>query len=164
MINKINALILRAQSTEYAGERRNAYSLAKRLIFKNNLQNNYKFNIKKEIKENEYLYYKLVSKGCGCDMQLIKNNTYRFTGYKKELDFLFKNEKKYVQLRDLNLQYLMSLSPNYVYENLMYWIAGYAVGITQGKTHVSSRCLPYTPMASDNYCRGVDDGLRARMK
>lgn len=156
----IDSLIRKAQITPYVGERQNAYSLAKRLIFKNNLQNNYKIIIKKSIDRYLYLFYQIICPAYNCKIKFVENTDYLFIGYKNQLNFIFSLETCYMSLKDLNLIYLTELSSNYIYENLIYWIAGFAVGITYGKSRVNSYRLPYTPMGSDNYCRGVADGWK----
>lgn len=155
---RIDNLIQKARITPYDGERRNAYSLAKRLIFKNNLQYDYPLKINKLCDEYTYLFYKIVCPVYACKIQSSGDDTYTFIGYKKQLDILLNFDCIYKKSKDENLLYLSRLSSHYIHENLMCWTAGFAVGITHGKSRVNNSDMPFTPMSSDNYCRGVSDG------
>lgn len=161
---KIKTLLYKACITPYAGERRNAYSLAKRLIFKNNLQYNYPLKINKAFDAYVYLFYKIVCPVYNCKIQVSRDNIYTIIGYKKQLDILLNFEHIYTKLKNENLLYLTQLSSHYIHENLMCWTAGFAVGITHGKSRVNNSDMPFTPMSSDNYCRGVSDGWHIKNK
>jgi hypothetical protein len=155
MTDKVSKLLNVMRATPFAGERRNAINLILKLSAK---KNNWK---KWEIyPKNDCLYLFCVVLITGMNGKYIDGTVW---GTSETIDEIKKYSEKFLQDLLIQLETLKKYEVSYVNENLIHWIAGYAIGVSGGKSHVESKKLPYSPCGVDVFCMAVSQGEKVKL-